>query len=104
MLIKPKTISESDKDALKKYITLGEGMDFRQIAKVMSNKEFKMNHATARNQLLNAVEELLSSAISDLGLSVPPEQIKELAKSQEVHEALQDVLYLAYENSKKSRL
>lgn len=105
MLIKSNSqgVSESDKDTLKKYITLGEGMDFRQIAKVMSNKEFKMNHATARNQLLNAVEELLSSAISDLGLNVPQDQIKELAKSQEVHEALQDVLYLAYEKSKKSR-
>jgi len=106
MLIKPKqqTNDELDKDALKKYITLGEGMDFRQIAKVMSNKNYKMNHATARNQLLYAVEELLTSAISDLGLSVSPEQIKELAKSQEVHEALQDVLYLAYEKSKSSRL
>lgn len=94
---------DSSKEAIKKYITLGEGMDFRQIAKVMSDKDYKMNHATARNQLLSAVEELLSNAISDMGLSVPADQIKELAKSQEVHEALQDVLYLAYEKAKKTK-
>lgn len=90
--------------AIKKYITLDESMDFRQIAKVMSDNHYKMNHATARNQVLSAVEELLSGAVADMGLTLSNEQIKELAKNQEVHEALQDVLYLAYEKAKKAKL
>jgi len=87
----------------KKYITIDEGMDYRRIAKIMSDKNYKMNHATARNQLLYAVEELLSSASDELGLNLSSEQVKEMAKSQEVHEALQDVLYLAYEKNKNDK-
>lgn len=87
----------------KKYITIEEGMDFRRIAKVMSDKNYKMNHATARNQLLCAVEELLVNASEELGLNLSSEQVKDLAKSQDVHEALQDVLYLANEKNNNEK-
>lgn len=79
----------------KKYVTLREGTDFRHIAKVMSAKGYKMNHATARNQLMQAIETLLNYTASDLGLTLSKDELTELAKSQEVHDALQDVLYLA---------
>ena len=79
----------------KKYVTLQEGTDFRHIAKVMTDKGYKMNHATARNQLMQAIENLLNYTANDLGLNLTKEQLAELAKNQEVHDALQDVLYLA---------
>lgn len=92
-----------NKEELKKYITINEGMDYRRIAKVMTQNNHKMNHATARNQLISAVEELLTSTASDLGMSLSADEISSLAKNQEIHEALQDVIYLAYEQSKKTQ-
>ena len=55
-----------------------------------------MNHATARNQLMQSIEHLLRDTANELGLNLTREQLAELAKNQEVHDALQDVLYLAY--------
>lgn len=89
------------KDLVKKYITIGEGLDFRSIAKVMTKNNYKMNHATARNQLISAVEELLANTAINLGIGLTQEEISSLAKNQEIHEALQDVIYLAYEQTKK---
>lgn len=84
----------------KKYVTLNEGMDFRQIAKVMSAKGYKMNHATARNQLMMSIESVIAHAVKELNLKLSQEEIQLLAKNQNVHDALQDVLYLAYMREK----
>ena len=82
----------------KKYVTLNEeGMDFRTMAAIMTNDfGHKMNHATARNQLIIAIGSLLNSISGELNANISQKEIKEMVKSQEVHEHLSDVLFRAY--------
>lgn len=82
----------------KKYITLGDGgCDFRQMAKIMTDAGFKMNHATARNQLIIAIDSLLMKINTILNANMSSEEIEKLRNDQDVHDNLADVLYMAYQ-------
>lgn len=85
---------ETEED--KKYITLPEKMDFRKIGKIMTKAGFDMNHATARNQVVAAMKDVLLFLSKDLKSDISLEQISDLVESQEVQKSLQEVLYLAY--------
>ncbi len=80
----------------KKYITIKNGIDFRKIAKIMSKNNYKMNHATARNQLISAMNNLLEKTAEHMGLKINREKLADLIKDQNVHDSLTDVLYIAY--------
>lgn len=84
-----------------KYVTVEDGTDFRTIAKIMSRKGYKMNHATARNVLMSAIKKLLNHSASQVGANISDEEVDELLKNQEIHKALADVLYLAHEEMKE---
>ncbi len=85
----------------KKYITLDEGADFRKIAHIMSQAGFPMNHATARNQLMLAMENLLIDVSRQIGVKIEKKHIDDMLHNQDVHNSLADVLQLAYTELKK---
>ena len=80
----------------KEYITLDEGIDFRKIAAIMTKAGYKMNHATARNQLMSALQKLLTNIVKQTEVKPDREKIEEMMNSQEIHNALADVLHRAY--------
>lgn len=86
----------------KKYVTLkNEGCDFRTMARIMTNSGYRMNHATARNQLMLAIESLLTQTSLNLKVKANKEHIKELIANQDLQDTLSDVLYAAYQEMKK---
>ena len=84
----------------KKYITVIDGVDFRRIANMMTEAGMPMNHATARNQLMSAMENLFSQVGNQMGIKLDKKRISDIIHSQDVHNALSDVLLLAYNKSK----
>jgi ketopantoate reductase len=80
------------------YITLENGTDFREIAKILTRKGFPMNHATARNVLMSSLTKLLGFVSTKMGTNLTEAQIKQVLKSPETHEALAEILYEAYHN------
>lgn len=94
----------SKKENKKKYITLNnEGCDFREMAKIMSKYGYKMNHASARNQLILAIESLLMKIGTMLNANISLEDIQKLRNNQEIHDNLADVLYTAYQALEKEK-
>jgi hypothetical protein len=88
------------KNKIKKYVTIEEGVDFRTIAKIMTDRGYKMNHATARNVLISAIRRIMTSAADQVGTRIPENQMDRLVKDQDLHMALADVLYQAHQNGK----
>lgn len=86
------------KNDKKSYITLQDGCDFRTIADTMSEAGWTMNHATARNQLIVALQDLFVHIGKKIGIKLDRKQIDRILKDQEVHNALSDILYVAYNN------
>lgn len=86
----------------KTYITLKDGgCDFRKLARIMSEAGYKMNHATARNQLILAIESLISQASTNLNVKINKGQMRELITNQALQDNLSDVLFTAYEALKE---
>jgi hypothetical protein len=94
---------ETTKTAVTKYVTLEEGTDFRRIAEIMSAAGYQMNHATARNVLMNSLGRLVKNVSEELGATITEEQIKRTLKDQQVHEALSDVLFEIHNQIKKEK-
>jgi len=92
---------QQNEDESKKYIVLPEKMDFRKIGKIMTKAGYDMNHATARNQVVSAMKEVLSILVKDLRSDISLEQINDLVSNQDIHQALQEVLYLAFKELKE---
>ena len=90
---------KTKQDELKKqYITLDSGADFRQIAKIMSKNHLIMNHATARNQVIQAMNHLLVNVGKKLGVELSQDKLDELLKKQDIHDSLVDVLWTAHKD------
>jgi hypothetical protein len=86
----------------KKYVTIkDEGMDFRKMAKVMSDHGFSMNHATSRNQLILAIETIVQYLTSNTKSKMTKKNIKDFLSVQENHDILSDVIFLAYKELEK---
>jgi len=79
----------------KEYITLESGKDFRSIAKIMTEGGLKMNHATARNQLMSALQKFLTNIFKQTNIKPDKVRLQEMMNSQEIHNALTDVLFKA---------
>lgn len=88
----------------KEYITLDEGIDFRKIAAIMTKAGYKMNHATARNQLMSALQKLLTNIVKQTEVKPDREKIEEMMNSQDIHNALADVLHRAHVEIEKEKL
>jgi repressor of nif and glnA expression len=86
----------------KTYVTLETGTDYRKIAEMMAQAGYRMNHATARNQLLLAMEKLLLDVARQAGTKISKEQLKALLNDQSVHDAIGDILYMIQTNKKKA--
>jgi hypothetical protein len=84
------------------YITLDDCIDYRQIAKTMSNHGMKMNHATARNLHFQAIKTIIKNIGENLNLNLSEKDICEITKNQEFHNFLDDILYEAFGNENKT--
>jgi flagellar biosynthesis regulator FlbT len=62
-----------------------------------------MNHATARNQLMSALQKLLTNIVKQTEIKPDREKIEEMMNSQEIHSALADILHRAYMQMEKEK-
>lgn len=91
------TNEKAGKKASKKYITLDSGVDFRKIAEKMTELGYQMNHATARNQLMVAMEKLVGDVAKQAGARLTKSQLSALLQNQTVHDAIADILHVIHE-------
>ena len=87
----------------KEYITLESGLDFRTIAKVMTAGGLRMNHATARNQLMSALQKFFINIFKQTNIKPDKARLQEMMNSQDIHNALTDVLFKAHQQILKEQ-
>ena len=63
------------------YATVADGLDYRAISEIMTERGFKMNHATARNVLLSALRSLASDLLLSRGEDLQLERVEQIARS-----------------------
>lgn len=70
------------------------GAGYRDIAKKMHDYGYPMNYTTAHNQFIRSIKKILISVCKDLDIPHDEKLIKELSKDHNIHEAIQNILYL----------
>lgn len=85
-----------------KYITITEGEDYRSIATKMTELGYKMNHATARNILLNGMRKFIKGISEELGHPIDMEQASDLIMRQDIHETIGDILVMCTEEEQNA--
>jgi hypothetical protein len=63
------------------YATVKDGMDYRAISEIMTERGYKMNHATARNVLLSAMRSLAKDLLLARGEGLETDRIEQIARS-----------------------
>ena len=66
-----------------------QGMGYREIAEAMNDAGFKMNHATARNHFLRAMEKIAKPMVGFIGGDL---NAKQLAQNPQFQDALIDII------------
>lgn len=85
-------------------VATDEGDNYRDIAEVMTNMGYPMNHSSARNYVLRVMRQFVSAYSENMGLDLSDTQIDEVAKSPQFQltlaEKLQVLEHMRRENLK----
>lgn len=79
----------------KKYVTVGndhKGLNYREIAEIMTSEGHKMNHSSVRNYIVRSFTKVAETLSKNYGLNYDAEEIDRIAKSPEFQHALIDVM------------
>jgi len=63
-----------------KYVVPDGTIDYRTMAKIMSEKGFQMNHATARNQFVFAMNKLMTFCVTEMNPKLTPKEVTDTTK------------------------
>lgn len=69
-----------------------EGVNYREIADMMTEIGYKMNHSSARNYILRVMRKFAEEIIDSWDLEVSDQEIDNIVKSPGFQAAISDVL------------
>ena len=83
-------------------VTESEGVNYREIADVMTSIGFKMNHSSARNYVLRVMKKFAKAIVSQWNLNhnITDEKLEEIIKSPQFQQGICDILQSIEENNK----
>lgn len=93
----------SDRIKSSSYATVTEeGVNYREIADMMTEIGFKMNHSSARNYVLRVMRKFADAITKEWDVSVPESKMDKIVKSPQFQQAICDILQ-SVEAQNKSR-
>ena len=73
-------------------ITDSEGVNYRDIAEMMTEIGYSMNHSSARNYVLRIMSKFAKAITKDWGISASEADIDRIAKSPSFQQGICDIL------------
>jgi hypothetical protein len=70
-----------------------EGVNYREIADIMTELGFSMNHSSARNYVLRVMRKFAGALSERYGLELTEKRIDEIAKSPDFQQGVAEVLH-----------
>lgn len=82
------------KDSNSVYATVSfeEGVNYREIAEMMTEIGFKMNHSSARNYVLRVMRKFAEALCESWDLDLPDHKIDKIVKSPAFQSAICEIL------------
>lgn len=79
----------------KDYATVveDEGVNYREIADIMTDNGFIMNHSSARNYVLRVMDKFAHAFEEQWDLDLPDDKLKIISESPQFQSAIADLLH-----------
>lgn len=72
-------------------VTIDDGINYREIAAIMTEIGFKMNHSSARNYVLRVMKKFASAITEQWDITIPEQKMDKIVKSPQFQQAICDV-------------
>ena len=69
-----------------------EGVNYRDIAEMMTEIGFKMNHSSARNYVLRVMKKFADALVKEWDLDLPEERVNDVIKSPHFQQGICEIL------------
>lgn len=76
------------------YATVEEGINYREIADLMTIMGYNMNHSSARNYVLRVMKQFVSAYSKQNDIILNDDQVQEIAKSPIFQNGVADLLHI----------
>jgi transposase-like protein len=73
-------------------VTFDEGVNYREIAEMMTEIGFKMNHSSARNYVLRVMRKFAEALCENWDIDLPEHKLDKIVKSPGFQKAICDLL------------
>lgn len=87
-----KKIPGNKKPTVYATVTFEEGVNYREIADMMTEIGFKMNHSSARNYVLRVMRKFADAITESWDLDISEEKMDKIVKSPAFQKAICDML------------
>lgn len=81
-----------DKTSSYATVTSDEGVNYREIADMMSGIGFKMNHSSARNYVLRVMRKFADAIVDSWNIEIDEARLQTLIKSPMFQDAICEIL------------
>jgi transposase-like protein len=85
-------MKKSNKTSIYATVALDEGVNYREIADMMTEIGFKMNHSSARNYVLRVMRKFANAITKEWDLDIPESKMDKIVKSPQFQAAICDIL------------
>ena len=85
-------MKKSNKSSIYATVALDEGVNYREIADMMTEIGFKMNHSSARNYVLRVMRKFADAITNEWDIDLPGEKMEKIVKSPQFQQAICDIL------------
>lgn len=69
-------------------VTQDEGVNYREIADMMTEIGYKMNHSSARNYVLRVMRKFAEAIVNSWDLEVPEHKLEKIVKSPQFQQTI----------------
>lgn len=73
-------------------VAMDEGVNYREIADMMTEIGFKMNHSSARNYVLRVMRKFADAIMDEWDIDVPEHKKDKIVKSPQFQHAICEIL------------
>jgi transposase-like protein len=95
---------KNDKVSVYATVAVDSGVNYREIADMMTEIGFKMNHSSARNYVLRVMRKFADAITESWDVEVSNQKMEKIVKSPQFQEAICSILQnLEVENHRKTK-
>lgn len=85
-------MKKNEKSFIYATVSFDEGVNYREIADMMTEIGFKMNHSSARNYVLRIMRKFAEAISKEWNIEISENEMQNIIKSPQFQQAICDVL------------